>query len=89
MACLIRCGWEACCGLLADVGLLLEFAQLISDRAQTPDANSLAYLPHAAHLARARLALFCAMGWPALTAKVRPDLVNALSPALSSTTCTE
>ena len=69
---LIRCSWEACCSLLADVGLLLEYAQLIADRAQAPDPHRLDYLPHAACLARARLALFCAMGWPALTAKVRP-----------------
>ena len=68
-----RCTWEACSGLLADVGLLLEYAQLCADRACAPDldAKRLAYLPHAARLARSRLGLFCSMGWPALTAKVR------------------
>ncbi len=84
---LARCSWEACCGLLADIGLLLEYAQLICDRAQALDAYRLCYLPHAACLARARLALLCAMGWPALTAKV--GLSDMIIPIPPLTSCTE
>lgn len=65
-----RCSWDACSGLLADIGLMLEHAELCAGMAPGADAYRLAYLPHAARLTRSRLGLFCAMGWAALTAKV-------------------
>ena len=57
---------------MADVGLILEYAALLCDkeRAAAPDLRYTLCLQHVARIAQRRLADFCELGWPALTAQV-------------------
>ena len=67
-----RRSWEETSALLADVGLILEYAALLGDkeRAQSPDVCHGTCLQHVARLAQRRLADFCELGWPALATQV-------------------
>ncbi len=58
--------------LLADVGLILEYAALLGNKESSavPDLRHSMCLQHVARLAQRRLIDFCELGWPALTAQV-------------------
>ena len=67
--------WEATSELLADVGLILEYAAVLGGGGQATRAAALEVqdsrcMQHVARLAQRRLPEFCELGWPALTAQV-------------------
>lgn len=71
--------WEATSALLADVGLILEYADALGGGDQPSRSAALALqdskcMQHVAHLARRRLPDFCELGWSALTAQVACQL---------------
>ncbi|CAL8463580.1 g3114 [Coccomyxa elongata] len=69
--------WEATSALLADVGLILEYAAVLGGGDQPGRNAALALqdsmcMQHVARLAQRRLPDFCELGWPALTAQALP-----------------
>lgn len=76
-----RRSWSDTSALLADVGLLLEYAALLSSgpssngkqgccRGPAIDSYHSCCLQHVAKVALRRLGCFCELGWPAVAAQV-------------------
>ena len=67
--------WEDVSRLLSDVGLVLEYADLLSGHVEPASPCALQEaqlcLKHVAHLARKHLPFISARGWAALASKVR------------------
>lgn len=70
LANLLRWSWAECQSVLADIGLLLEYAAIM--RGAGPDCYQARCMLHVADVAQRRLGLFCNLGWAALTAKACP-----------------
>ena len=66
--------WEDVSHLLADIGLILEYADLLSGRTVPETSCALLEtqlcLPHVAHLARMHLPFVCGKGWASLASRV-------------------
>ena len=86
--CSVPCSrkWDDVSRLLSDIGLVLEYADLLSGHVEPAGAcaqqEAQLCLKHVAHLARKHLPFICGKGWSALATKVRPhNLLTSMSPA--------